>query len=89
VLVISELATNAVQHAHSDFTVSLSRADGSIVVTVGDSNPTTPRSRANDPAAPGGRGLSILDAATSRWGHRPVAGGKLIWAELTSQPAAL
>ena len=87
VLVTSELATNAVRHAGTDFTVSLTRSDGvNVVLSVGDSDPGAPQPRPADPAIPGGRGLPILDAITTRWGHRQVAGGKLVWAELMTPP---
>jgi anti-sigma regulatory factor (Ser/Thr protein kinase) len=87
-LVTSELATNAVRHARSDFTVSLARAAATIVVTVCDSDAGTPRARPSNTTAPGGRGLAIVEAVTAAWGHRHVSGGKLVWAEL-SGPLAL
>jgi anti-sigma regulatory factor (Ser/Thr protein kinase) len=83
-VVIAELASNAVEHAHSGFTVALSR-DGRtvrIAVTDGAANPPTPR----DPSllASSGRGLAMVSALAARWGADPLVDGKVVWAELVS-----
>lgn len=81
-IVVSELATNAVVHADSDFTVGLSRRDGNIRVEVTDSSFDAPQLREPDRSATSGRGLVLVDAIASRWGHALVAGGKVVWAEI-------
>ncbi|HWM19830.1 MAG TPA: MEDS domain-containing protein [Ilumatobacteraceae bacterium] len=82
-LVVSELATNAMMHARSDFTVALSRRGDAVRVEVADSSDDAPQAR--DPAwmAAGGRGLRVVSAIASRTGHDLVDGGKVVWADLT------
>ncbi len=81
-LLVSELATNALRHACSDFTVSLTR-DGDVVrIAVGDTSGDAPRVLHVDERAAGGRGLRLVDAISQRWGHHRSDRGKLVWIEL-------
>jgi anti-sigma regulatory factor (Ser/Thr protein kinase) len=82
VLIVSELATNAVVHANSDFTVALSRGGDGVRIAVADSNGDPPHPRYPGWMAPGGRGLRVVDTIASRTGHDLVDGGKVVWAEL-------
>ncbi len=83
-LVVGELATNAVVHGRSAFTVAVSRVRGGVRVVVGDCNTASPRVRQFDSdRAEGGRGLVLVEAVAQRWGHDAVANGKLVWAELS------
>ncbi len=80
-LVVSELATNAIRHAKTPFTVTLERADQSVLLTVTDGSPAPPVHRATDLLDTGGRGLSIVDLVSGDWGvirHR--GEGKSVWA---------
>jgi anti-sigma regulatory factor (Ser/Thr protein kinase) len=81
VLVVSELASNAVRHAGSDFKVSLEHLDGAVVVGVTDANTQMPETRT--PRSGNGRGLLIVDRVARTWGvwTRP-DGGKTVWAEV-------
>ena len=71
-LLVSEVATNAVRHTASGtgeggFRVSYELRDDWLRVEVYDAGSlTTPRHRAHDLEAPGGRGLELLDALASR-----------------------
>ena len=85
-LVATEMATNAVTHARSRFTVSLGRLGNAIRITVGDSGPTPPTTRRPDPALPSGRGLHLVNEMSVRWGHIPSAEGKLVWADVMAEP---
>jgi len=81
-LVVSELATNAVIHARSRFRVRVSSRGSGIRVEVHDGSehlPTWER-RPND--AVSGRGMSIVDHLSSRWGVMPTPAGKAVWFEL-------
>lgn len=81
-LLVSELASNAVRHARSAFTVVL-RYDGSFLrIEVDDSSPVLPEVVAPTADQTGGRGLFIVDAIASAWGVTPTAGGKRIWCEV-------
>jgi anti-sigma regulatory factor (Ser/Thr protein kinase) len=75
-LVVGELAANALIHAESPFTVSLTYEPNRLRIEVTDDGPGLP-SPTED-----GFGLRIVDGV-SCWGvHRRVAGGKTVWAEL-------
>jgi anti-sigma regulatory factor (Ser/Thr protein kinase) len=83
-LIVTELATNAVMHADSPFSV-LTRADESGVrITVGDCSISRPAVRACNPLATSGRGLQLVRALAVDWGVEFTAGGKTVWAELDS-----
>lgn len=82
VLVVSELATNAVTHARSDVSVALERQGSGVRVVVGDASSSVPGAREPDRDRPGGRGLSMVDVLADAWGYELVGGGKLLWAHL-------
>ena len=84
-LVVSELATNAVVHACSDFTVALSRHADGVRIAVADSSGDSPQPRYPGWMASGGRGLRVVDTIASRTGHDFVDGGKVVWAELAGR----
>jgi hypothetical protein len=81
-LVVSELASNAVRHAGSDFTVSLGRAGEVVTVVVGDSCAAPPAPRQPDDMSSTGRGLHLVGAVAGEWGYLPAEDGKLVWAHL-------
>jgi MEDS: MEthanogen/methylotroph, DcmR Sensory domain len=77
-IVATELASNAVLHARSDFTVTVDRRPDAIRITVRDGSPL-----AAPLAVAAGHGLDLVNAVAARWGARSLAaGGKLVWAEL-------
>lgn len=80
-LVVSELATNAVRHAHTPFTVTLERDDQALLLTVTDGSPDPPVQLPTHLLDPGGRGLSLVDKVSRDWGviRRP-GEGKSVWA---------
>lgn len=83
-LVVTELAVNAVTHAGSGFTVALTRHGNTVRLAVGDTEPMPPRRRNPEALATSGRGLLLVEAMSSDWGHRTVPGGKLVWADLAA-----
>ncbi len=81
---VSELATNAVLHARTTFTVRLD-LDGEILrIAVGDASPTGPTARHYAPSATTGRGLTLLASLSRAWGSEPTADGKWVWCEVSS-----
>lgn len=82
VLAVSELATNAVTHAGSDFAVGLSRHRDGVRIDVSDASPAAPLLQDGGVSKVGGRGLRMVAAVSADWGHRAIDGGKLVWAEL-------
>ena len=83
-LLESELATNAVLHAATDFVLSATFTAKGLHVAVEDRRPGQP------PVVPlaapdvvGGRGVLILNALAEQWGVEPTATGKRVWFELS------
>lgn len=87
-LVVSELATNAVVHARSDFDVTLSRLNAGIRVTVSDSSQQAPVEMSGPRSEPGGRGLTIVGAIATRWDYDVSDRGKHVWVEFADQPSS-
>jgi serine/threonine-protein kinase RsbW len=81
-LVVSELATNAVQHARTDFRLRVSVLPGSVLVRVDDRRRGGPfGSREASPAdASGGRGLALVASLADEWGVYPRSDGTCVWA---------
>jgi anti-sigma regulatory factor (Ser/Thr protein kinase) len=85
VLVVSELVSNAVDHARSASRVMLSLDGRRLTIAVRDSCVCEPpRPQPLKPAGTRGRGLSIVSAVSGAWGVEEHADGKTIWAVLTA-----
>ena len=82
---VSELATNAVLHARTPFTVEVSRQGETVRVRVLDASPAPPRVRDYGPDSTTGRGMRLVAALSSDWGMESHSGEKAVWFEL---PAA-
>lgn len=68
-LVLSELATNALKYGAEPITVTLHPHDAGWLIQVRDANGDQPPvPRPPDPRRIGGNGLLILDAASTTWG---------------------
>ena len=80
-LVVSELATNALLHAGTNFEVTL-RHDDALRIAVIDHDPTPPVRRHAGPSDTSGRGLHLVEQLCLRWGVDPVDDGKCVWCEL-------
>jgi MEDS: MEthanogen/methylotroph, DcmR Sensory domain len=78
-LVVTELAANAIVHAHSAFTVILSALDDLLRISVRDATPLGGDTLRAAPL----HGLGAVDAMASRWGVEPLgAAGKTVWVDL-------
>jgi anti-sigma regulatory factor (Ser/Thr protein kinase) len=87
-LMVSELATNSVKHAHSNFKVSIDDARGEIRVEVRDTGRGQPVLRSPAPLEPSGRGLRIVEALSRAWGTADSPHGKTVWFTLPSKAKA-
>ena len=89
-LVVSELATNAMRHARTPYSVVLRRFDETLRLEVLDGWCAEPSLVTPGPEDEGGRGVSIVDAVSREWGVTPRGtAGKSVWAEFdTEAPAA-
>ncbi|GAA3991956.1 ATP-binding protein [Streptomyces plumbiresistens] len=91
-LVVAELASNAVLHAHvpgRDFALRLEHRTDALRIEVadtrGDRRPVAASPTTTDMTADHdhGRGLVIVDALASRWGVTDRPGpGKIVWVEI-------
>jgi anti-sigma regulatory factor (Ser/Thr protein kinase) len=86
-LVVTELATNAVLHTGSPFTVAVRCEGPSLRISVSDANPTLPV--LGDPSKMDrfGRGLGMVERLSDQWGVEPLPGGKVVWVELGTERA--
>jgi anti-sigma regulatory factor (Ser/Thr protein kinase) len=87
-VMVSELVTNSVRHAASEFTLSLERDLDSIRVAVSDEGERRPSLRNPTPAEQSGRGLQIVNALCDSWGVTETAGrrGKTVWFVVALHP---
>jgi Histidine kinase-like ATPase domain len=83
-LVVTELAANAVRHAHSGFTIVLSSRPGVVRISVRDASPLPPADVSSSvlPVTPL-HGLGAVNAMASHWGAESLGpSGKTVWVEL-------
>jgi anti-sigma regulatory factor (Ser/Thr protein kinase) len=85
VVVATELATNAVLHARSDFVVALRASVDGLHISVEDRSTAAPVLRNDGSEGFSGRGLVLVDAMSALWGTAPTARGKAVWAELRDE----
>ena len=83
-LLVTELATNAVVHAGSSFSVGARDEGGQVRVSVRDNSPVRPRLRDDGVMAISGRGLHLVAALSSDWGVDVSGDGKTVWVDLRS-----
>lgn len=81
-LVVTEMVSNAVDHAAGPVELSVSRTETGVRIEVSDSSPTRPTPRPIEVDSARGRGLIIIAALSREWGTSPTATGKTVWAEL-------
>ncbi len=95
-LLVSEIASNAVRHTASGdgggwFDVTVSLTGRTARVEISD------RGSSSEPRIPddgelgvdvltGGRGMRIVDALADRWGHGGDELGRVVWFEITGKP---
>ncbi|MFE0792845.1 ATP-binding SpoIIE family protein phosphatase [Streptomyces mutabilis] len=82
-LMVSELVTNAVRHAHArPVELRLVRAD-TLLCEVDDDDHELPALSGAGPADETGRGLRVVSTLAREWGASRTRAGKTVWFELT------
>lgn len=79
-MVVSELVTNAVEHARTPVLLNITMTDGGLLVEVQDESADEPRLRLSDDLSPRGHGLRVVQGLADRWSWMPAPGGKTVWA---------
>jgi anti-sigma regulatory factor (Ser/Thr protein kinase) len=80
VLMISELATNALIHTSEAFAVTIDKTRRYVRVAVTDGSALEPVQRFPSASQPHGRGLQIVAKLSDGWGSSGVNGdGKIVW----------
>lgn len=90
-LLVSEIVTNAVLHAHTDVSVTVDvRGERDVRVEVTDASVRMPEPRRHDVESVTGRGLELVELMATDFGVQTVAGGKVVWFALGDElsPAA-
>ena len=84
ILLVSELVTNAVLHAHGEVAVIVLDRGATARIEVGDDSPMPPRMHDFAVESATGRGLRLLDRLSLRWGAVPASSGvgKIVWFEV-------
>lgn len=82
-IVTSELVTNAVEHARTEATVTVWRADDHIRIEVSDADAGGALNlQRPPPESESGRGLLFVDELAREWGVELHHAGKTVWAVL-------
>jgi anti-sigma regulatory factor (Ser/Thr protein kinase) len=87
ILLVSELASNAVLHARTTFDLVVHVDDSRIRIEVLDGDPTLPLLKTYVAESITGRGLHMVAASADRWGFESHSGGKAVWFELLRSTA--
>lgn len=82
---VSELATNVVRHAHTDFDLEVRVVDRTVRVQVADQSRATPKIQGLSGSDSHGRGLQIVRGLSDGFGIEWRPGiGKSIWFEINN-----
>jgi serine phosphatase RsbU (regulator of sigma subunit)/anti-sigma regulatory factor (Ser/Thr protein kinase) len=80
--IVSELVTNAVEHAGTPMELRLRSRPGALMVEVADADGRLARATPTSSGDERHRGLVIVGTLSARWGVRPTANGKVVWAQI-------
>jgi anti-sigma regulatory factor (Ser/Thr protein kinase) len=86
-LLVSEVVTNAVVHAHTPVELHIAVRDQVLRVEARDGSTTPPRRPHIETGATSGRGLAMIDELATSWGSVVDADGKTVWFELRDEPS--
>jgi anti-sigma regulatory factor (Ser/Thr protein kinase) len=87
-VITSELVTNAVLHARTDFEVAVRRDESGLRIEVQDGNPRLPRRKRYSDQSATGRGLVLVESLSAMAGAEQNERGKVVWAVLVAVPPA-
>jgi anti-sigma regulatory factor (Ser/Thr protein kinase) len=82
--IVSELVTNAVEHAGTAMELRMRRRPGSVMLEVADGDGRLARPTPTGSSDERHRGLVIVQTLSARWGVRPTGTGKVVWAQIAN-----
>jgi anti-anti-sigma regulatory factor/anti-sigma regulatory factor (Ser/Thr protein kinase) len=86
-LLVTELISNAIMHAKTEIELLVALREPFLHISVSDGSSAAPRLLSADSVdAVGGRGLILVEALATKWGHLPTRDGKVVWAMLRLDP---
>jgi anti-sigma regulatory factor (Ser/Thr protein kinase) len=80
-LCVSEMVTNALDHARPPYELRIGRCRGRLRVEVTDASTATPQVKPISASSARGRGMFIVSNVATKWGVEEDAKGKTVWAE--------
>jgi two-component sensor histidine kinase len=80
-LCVSELVTNALDHATPPYELRVARDCGRLRVEVADATARPPVLKPLSLTAHRGRGIFLVERIATKWGVEPTTAGKTVWAE--------
>ena len=83
--VLTELATNAVIHAHTEFDVEVTFTEPTLKICVSDGSPRLPVQRQHSDQATTGRGLAVVQTVAQSWGTEMRPDGKTVWCVILAE----
>ena len=83
-VITSELVTNAMLHAGTDFEVAVRRHETGLRIEVQDGSPSLPRRKSYSEQSATGRGLVLVESLSSLAGAERNERGKVVWAVLVA-----
>jgi len=82
-LLVSELTTNVIRHAHTPFSLCADRSPSGVRVEVADDSPSPPVVLHPGSSDESGRGVLLVSKLADSWGIDQTPGdGKTVWFEL-------
>jgi len=78
--VVTELVTNAIQHAGTSLDIAFTRTPAHLHIAVHDRSRDVPHLLTGDEQR--GYGLLLVDAFAATWGHATTPDGKVVWAAI-------
>jgi anti-sigma regulatory factor (Ser/Thr protein kinase) len=84
-IVATELAANAVLHARSGFTLTVSRSAAAVRIAVRDGDPLVLRNGGLPFDVRPGHGLNVVSQIASEWAVERSPDGKVVWADLPAE----
>jgi anti-sigma regulatory factor (Ser/Thr protein kinase) len=87
-IVVTELAANAVLHAHSGFTLTVELSPTAVRIAVRDGDPLVPLNGGPPFDVRPGHGLSVVTQLAGEWAVERLPDGKVVWADLPAQTPA-